>query len=305
MIDGILYGTTPKLRLFALDAATGKELWKFDPNPGKPAPQRFRHRGVVVTGDRVLYTYRNRLYAIDRTHGTPIKSFGDSGWVDLRAGLDRPIEGLSVSASTPGVVFEDLYIIGSTVPEALPSAPGDIRAYDVKTGALRWSFHTIPHPGEFGYESWPADAWKIAIEDMPYLPLHHQVIVWAMSDKVTMPIFAQHILSELTGVSDASEALRRAAAPHHQMSCVTLGARGALLLVNGEILHEPAMPVTAVDTTGAGDLFRAGFIFAWLSGAPPREMLRMANAAAALSCTRPGAMASIPALADVRALAAR
>lgn len=123
--------------------------------------------------------------------------------------------------------------------------------------------------------------------------------------QVTVPIFAQHILLELTGVSDASEALRRATATHHQLACVTLGARGALLLVNGEILHEPAMPVTAVDTTGAGDLFRAGFIFAWLSGAPPREMLRMANAAAALSCTRPGAMASIPALADVRALAAR
>ncbi len=162
VLDGILYGTTPKLQLFALNAATGKELWKFDPNPGKPAPQRFRHRGVVVTGDRVLYTYRNRLYAIDRKLGTPVKTFGDSGWIDLRAGLDRPIEGLSVSASTPGVVFEDLYIIGSTVPEALPSAPGDIRAYDVNTGALRWSFHTIPHPGEFGYDTWPADAWKIA-----------------------------------------------------------------------------------------------------------------------------------------------
>ena len=67
-----------------------------------------------------------------------------------------------MSASTPGVVFENLLIIGSTVPEALPSAPGDIRAYDVKTGALRWSFHTIPHPGEPGYETWPPDAWKIA-----------------------------------------------------------------------------------------------------------------------------------------------
>src|SRR5207237_2820372 len=72
----------------------------------------------------------------------------------------RPLEGLSVSASSPGVAFEDLLIMGSTVPEALPSAPGDIRAFDVKSGALRWSFHTIPHPGEFGYDTWPADAWK-------------------------------------------------------------------------------------------------------------------------------------------------
>ncbi|MEP6780978.1 MAG: c-type cytochrome, partial [Gemmatimonadaceae bacterium] len=74
----------------------------------------------------------------------------------------RPVQGLSVSASTPGVVFENLLIIGTSVPEALPSAPGDIRAYDVNTGALKWTFHTIPHPGEFGYETWPKDAWKIS-----------------------------------------------------------------------------------------------------------------------------------------------
>jgi len=162
VVDGVLYATSPKLRVFALDATTGKELWSFDPNGGRPAPQRFRHRGVVVTGDRVIFTYRYKLYALDKKTGKPIPTFGDSGWVDLRAGLGRPTETQSVSASTPGVVFEDLLIIGSTVAEALPSSPGDIRAYDVKTGALRWSFHTIPHPGEFGYETWPPDAWKVA-----------------------------------------------------------------------------------------------------------------------------------------------
>ncbi|MDH5234040.1 MAG: pyrroloquinoline quinone-dependent dehydrogenase [Gemmatimonadota bacterium] len=162
IVAGVLYATTPKLQVFALDAATGKELWRFDPNAGRPPTSRIRHRGVVVTGDRVIFNYRNRLYALDRASGVPIPTFGDSGWVDLRAGLGRPVEGLSVSASTPGVVFEDLFIIGSSVPEALPSAPGDIRAYDVRTGALRWSFHTIPHPGEFGYDTWPADAWQIA-----------------------------------------------------------------------------------------------------------------------------------------------
>jgi quinoprotein glucose dehydrogenase len=162
VINGVLYGTTPKLRVFALDAATGKELWKFDPNNGVPPTSRIRHRGVVVTGDRVLFNYRHRLYALDKRTGRPIRSFGDTGWVDLRAGLGRPVEGLSVSASTPGVVFEGLLIMGSTVPEALPSAPGDIRAYDVETGALKWSFHTIPHPGEPGYGTWPPDAWKIS-----------------------------------------------------------------------------------------------------------------------------------------------
>ena len=161
IVDGVLYAMTPRQQAFALDAATGKELWRFDPNNGRAPTSRIRYRGVVVTGDRVMFNYRNRLYALDRKTGRPIPTFGDSGWVDLRAGLGRPVEGLSVSSSTPGVVFEDLFITGSTVPEALPSAPGDIRAYDVKTGALRWTFHTIPHPGEFGYDTWPPDAWKI------------------------------------------------------------------------------------------------------------------------------------------------
>ena len=162
VIDGVLYATTPKLQVFALDAATGEQIWRFDPNAGEPAASRIRHRGVVVTGDRVIFNYRNRLYALDRSTGMPIPTFGDGGWVDLREGLGRPADGLSVSASTPGVVFEDLFIIGSSVPESLPSAPGDIRAYDVATGALRWSFHTIPHPGEFGYETWPSEAWQVA-----------------------------------------------------------------------------------------------------------------------------------------------
>jgi quinoprotein glucose dehydrogenase len=162
IVDGVLYAMTPKQQAFALDATTGRELWRFDPNNGVAPTSRIRYRGVVVTGDRVIFNYRNRLYALDRSTGKPIPTFGDSGWVDLRAGLGRPVAGLSVSASTPGVVFEDLLIIGSSVPEALPSAPGDIRAYDVKTGALRWSFHTIPHPGEPGHETWPADAWTIA-----------------------------------------------------------------------------------------------------------------------------------------------
>src|SRR5262245_17792495 len=161
VIDGVLYATSPKLRVFALDAATGKELWSFDPNGGRPSPSRFRHRGVVVTGDRVLFTYRNRLYALNKKTGQPIPSFGVDGIVDLREGLDRPVASVTVSASTPGVVFENLLIIGSTVSETLPGSPGDIRAYDLQTGALRWIFHTIPHPGEFGYETWSPESYKV------------------------------------------------------------------------------------------------------------------------------------------------
>lgn len=163
VVDGLLYATSPKMHVFALDAATGEQLWRFDPNDGEWSGPRIRHRGVVVTGDRVLFNYRNRLYALDRVTGEPIPSFGGGdGWVDLREGLGRPVEGLSVSASSPGVVFEGLLVMGSSVPESLPSAPGDIRAYDVRTGELVWSFHTIPHPGELGYDTWPADAWQIA-----------------------------------------------------------------------------------------------------------------------------------------------
>jgi quinoprotein glucose dehydrogenase len=161
VVDGVLYADSPKMRVFALDAATGRELWSFDPTGGR-APTRIRHRGVVVTGDRVLFNYRNTLWALDRRTGRPIPTFGNNGSVDLREGLGRPVETVTVSASSPGVVFEDLLIIGSSVPEALPSSPGDIRAYDIRTGALRWSFHTIPHPGEFGYETWSPDAWKVA-----------------------------------------------------------------------------------------------------------------------------------------------
>src|SRR5262245_8774123 len=162
VVDGVLYATSPKLKVFALDATTGKELWKFDPTVGQTRSARYRHRGVVVNKDRVFFTQRNRLWALDRRTGQPIMTFGDSGHVDLRQGLGRPAENLSVSASTPGVIFEDMLIIGSSVAESLPSAPGDIRAYDVNTGALRWIFHTIPHPGEFGYETWPPDAWKVS-----------------------------------------------------------------------------------------------------------------------------------------------
>jgi quinoprotein glucose dehydrogenase len=161
VVNGMLYATTPTLKVIALDAATGREVWKFDPAGGAAPGTRFRHRGVAVGHGRVFVTYRNWLYALNATTGQPIKTFGAAGRVDMREGLGRPADRLTVTASTPGVVFEDLLIIGSTVPETLPSAPGDIRAFDVNTGKIRWSFHTIPHPGEFGYDTWPKDAWQI------------------------------------------------------------------------------------------------------------------------------------------------
>ncbi|PYR27056.1 MAG: pyrrolo-quinoline quinone [Acidobacteria bacterium] len=162
VVGGTLYATTPMLKVIALDAATGREIWKFDPGGGATGAARFRHRGVTVHKDRVFVTYRSFLWALDRTTGTPIASFGANGRVDLREGLDQPAEKLTVSASTPGVVFEDLLIMGSSVPETLPGSPGHIRAFDVTTGKVRWIFHTIPKPGELGYDTWPKDAYKLA-----------------------------------------------------------------------------------------------------------------------------------------------
>jgi quinoprotein glucose dehydrogenase len=161
VVDGVLYTTTPTLKVVAVDATDGHEIWKFDPGNGASGTARFRHRGVTVHKDRVFVSYRSFLWALDKKSGQPIKSFGADGRIDLRDGLDQPAEKLSVSASTPGSIFEDLLIMGSSVPETLPGSPGHIRAFDVNTGKVRWIFHTIPRPGEFGYETWPNDAYKL------------------------------------------------------------------------------------------------------------------------------------------------
>jgi quinoprotein glucose dehydrogenase len=161
VVDGVLYATTPKMRVIALDAASGKEIWSFNPAGPGDTQRRFRHRGVTVYKDRLFVTYRNWLWALNRSSGKPFTSFGKDGRIDLREGLGRPAEKMSVSASSPGVIYEDMLILGSTVPETLPGSPGHIRAFDVNTGEMRWIFHTIPYPGEYGYETWSKDSWKI------------------------------------------------------------------------------------------------------------------------------------------------
>jgi len=122
--------------------------------------------------------------------------------------------------------------------------------------------------------------------------------VWELIDAVTIPIFAEHVPAELTGDANLPRALERLRKPHHAMLCVTLGARGALLLAGHEVIHEPGLNVQAVDTTGAGDIFRGAFVSSLLGGDSPRDIVRFANAAAALSCTRIGAMRSVPSAAE-------
>ncbi len=121
----------------------------------------------------------------------------------------------------------------------------------------------------------------------------------ALVATVSVPIFAEHVPPVITGEADPERALRKLRRQHAGLLCITLGARGAVILDGDVLIHEPAIPINAVDTTGAGDVFRAAFIHAMLRGEPSREMLRFANAAAAVSCMRPGAIASVPTLDEV------
>ena len=166
VVDGVLYATTPALAVIALRADRGALLWRFDPFRGSSRATHV-NRGVVYWTDgardrRIFVTAGRRLYALNADDGRPISTFGDSGSVDLARGLSREIGNAYLVATSPGVVFEDLLIQGTRVGEEEGSAPGDVRAYDARTGMIRWSFHTIPHPGEVGYDTWPKDAWRTA-----------------------------------------------------------------------------------------------------------------------------------------------
>lgn len=175
MVDGMLYGTTPALKLFALDAATGRQQWLFDPAAEDTSAKKDRFayfkvsRGVMYWQDdsgndkRILYSAGKKTYAVNATDGKPVRSFGSNGSIDLTQNLDRDSGTYNpfMAATTPGVIYKDLMILGMRVAESADAAPGPVRAYDVRTGKLKWIFHTIPHPGEKNYETWPdKDAYK-------------------------------------------------------------------------------------------------------------------------------------------------
>jgi quinoprotein glucose dehydrogenase len=174
IVGHVFYACTPSDKIIALDAATGRLLWKFDSSidshdrtiGGASQPSRGLAYWTDGKSARIFAGVLNYLYALDAATGKPIADFADNGRVDLRKGLredlDAQYEQQSIALTTPGLVYKDLIIVGGRNPETHPAPPGDIRAYDVRTGALRWSFHTIPHPGEFGYDTWPPDTWKDA-----------------------------------------------------------------------------------------------------------------------------------------------
>lgn len=166
VVDGILYGTSPEIQLFALKAATGEQLWIFNPK-AKAQGYNSGNRGVSYwqSGDdkRILFVAGFNLFSIDATTGQPDKNFGVDGKVDLHVGLENDrydIQDFAVGATSPGVVYKDILVLGSTVSEQGDALPGHIRGFNIRTGKLVWVFHTIPQPGEVGYDTWPKDAYK-------------------------------------------------------------------------------------------------------------------------------------------------
>lgn len=173
IVEGVLYATSPRLKLFALEAATGVEKWLFDPldslvQARHPGVFSNVNRGVMYwenddrTDQRIFYTVGARIFAVNAADGTLVESFGDHGSVDMRRNLDHEdAEDGYIKATSPGVIYNDLLIIGSSVAEQADALPGHIRAFDVRTGDRRWIFHTVPHPDEFGYDTWgDRNAWK-------------------------------------------------------------------------------------------------------------------------------------------------
>jgi quinoprotein glucose dehydrogenase len=160
VVDGMMYVLGTRNAIVALDVATGKPLWSHVPDGGSPGNRGINYWESRDRKDRrLIFGAGGSLRAIDALTGEPIASFGVNGRVNMRDGPLRPLGGPS---GTPGRVFENLFITGSTTGELFGSPPGDLRAFDVISGKLVWTFHTIPHPGEFGYETWPKDAWQWA-----------------------------------------------------------------------------------------------------------------------------------------------
>ncbi|MBT8308259.1 MAG: PQQ-binding-like beta-propeller repeat protein [Maribacter sp.] len=164
IIDGVMYANSRNQTVYAINAITGEQVWKYEAlEEGEPSAAS---RGVTFWEDgddkRILYSAGNNLLAINAKTGELVPTFGENGKVNLNVGVRDNPEEISVTLTTPGSIFKDLVIIGSRLPDFYGAPPGYVRAYNVKTGELVWTFHTIPHPGEPGYETWPPDAYKYA-----------------------------------------------------------------------------------------------------------------------------------------------
>jgi glucose dehydrogenase len=208
IVDRVLYAYTANSKVIALDAATGKLIWKFGSGIKGNSPERGLAYWTDGKQSRIYASVTNFLYALNARDGKPILDFGEQGRIDLRKDLRGDYQLQSVQMTSPGIVYKDLIIVGGRNPESHPSPPGDIRAFDVHTGMLRWRFHTIPHPGEFGYETWPKDAWKysgaannwagMSLDEkrgIVYVPTGSAVFDFYGADRVGDNLFADTLLA--------------------------------------------------------------------------------------------------------------
>ncbi|RZJ93572.1 MAG: quinoprotein glucose dehydrogenase, partial [Brevundimonas sp.] len=162
IVGRTLYAYTADQKVIALDASTGRRLWTFDSGAAGAQPARGMSLWRSGVETRLFAGVGDRMWALDLKTGQPIKDFGEDGAVDLRQGLDNDPELNATFLTTPGVIYRNLIIVGFRTSESRPAAPGALRAYNVRTGKIAWTFHFIPRPGHFGHDTWPADAWKTA-----------------------------------------------------------------------------------------------------------------------------------------------
>src|SRR6266511_1241439 len=193
VVDGILYTTTPKLAVVALRADQGTLLWRFDPFPTRRT-QPHVNRGVVYWGGgkRIFFAVERRLYALDAATGKPVRSFGDSGWIDLSLGLGQEIGKAYLVSTSPGVTYKDVLIWGTRVGEEEGSAPGHIRAYDARTGTIRWIFHTIHEGG--GANSWAGMTVDTA-RGVVYIPTGSATPDFYGGDRAGADLFANSLVA--------------------------------------------------------------------------------------------------------------
>jgi quinoprotein glucose dehydrogenase len=213
MVEDVLYGVNAAIELFAVNAQTGEEIWTFKP-PTKDESGLGLNRGLNFwrtdgsEPSRLFFSSGPRLFAIDSKTGKPIVSFGKEGHIDLREGLGRDPQKLSVVSNTPGALYKNILVQGTRVGEGPGSSPGHVRGYDVLTGEIVWTFHTIPQPGEFGYDTWPAEAYKtvgganswpgMAMDTergIVYIPTGSAAFDWYGGDREGENLFANSLLA--------------------------------------------------------------------------------------------------------------
>ena len=256
VVGKILYGVNAANSLFALNAATGEELWTYAPSTADKTGLGLSRGLMFWPGNsteksRIFFTSAYSLYAIDAENGDILENFGKGGSIDLREHLGRDPEKIPIVVTTPGVIYKNTYILGCRTSESPGAAPGHIRAYNVITGELEWIFHTIPQPGEFGYDTWPPEAYKttggannwagMALDEengMVYIPTGSAAFDWYGGDRIGDNLFANTLLALK---ADTGERIWHFQMVHHDVWDRDLPAPPNLLTVEKEGEQIPAV----------------------------------------------------------------